>query len=193
MVTHDTAFPEHRKHSTSRVSNIEALSLISQYLEKAENDSSLHPNTQLTENGPIVPFSNAATGLVLHNLKRLEAGLKGEHIMADADLGHVANGLTILPKEADVAAGKDAERHGNMQLDWQDMSEFEQEQQELEGDIGPRTTGLGMVDEDEEPKVLEFQNTNESRLARKREKKHRRTEQRRKREREKMVNGVEDA
>ena len=186
---HDTSFPPHRLCPKSRVSTAEALALVSGYLEKANHDYSLHPNAFLTERGPELLYSNANTGLVLHNLKRLQAGLKGEHLAAEVDLGKVAEDVTILANEPDVTAGKQADTKGEMHFEWQDLTEYEQEQQELDGEIGPETTGLGMVAEDEEVKVLEFSNTDQDRENRKLEKKRRKKDKRRQREEARMVDG----
>ena len=77
------SFPPHNHHATKRISSSEALTLLSDYLHQAITDPSLHPNALLTENGPIAPSTGSATGLILHNLERLEAGLRGEHLAAE--------------------------------------------------------------------------------------------------------------
>ncbi|KAL9633191.1 MAG: hypothetical protein Q9164_004843, partial [Protoblastenia rupestris] len=68
-----TAFPPTVQHTSTRILPSSAQTLLSTFLHNTTTDASLHPNALLTENGPITPSS---TGLVLHNLTRLEAGLK---------------------------------------------------------------------------------------------------------------------
>ena len=73
------AYPPHVHHSTECITPAGALSLLSAYLTAATKDASLHPSALLTENGPTTPSSGTQnTGLVFHNLKRVEAGLRGE-------------------------------------------------------------------------------------------------------------------
>ena len=182
---HQTAFPPHRTTATSRVSNSEALTRISEYLQKAEHDASLHPNALVTEAGPTLPYGRDSSGLTLHNLKRFEAGLRGEYLAADVDLDKVAEGVADLPREADVTAGKTEANDGEMQFEWQNMSEIEQEQDETEGEIRSTITGLGMLAEGEEPEVVEFQNTSANRAAKKKAKKSRFKERRRENEEQK--------
>ena len=102
MATYN-CFPPHRHHTSQRIVPSKALSLLSDYLAAASTDASLHPNALLTEAGPITPASGThEMGLVLHNLKRVEAGLKGERLAADLTMGEDGEGelmATELPAQ----------------------------------------------------------------------------------------------
>ena len=142
-----TAFPPHRHHTTSRISRSEALSLLSAFLHQTATDPSLHPNALLTEDGPITPSVGASTGLVLHNLERLEAGLRGEHLGADLSLANGdgtkdLNGVPEVNGTGENGALRDAENDKVMEMDWQDLGEFEREQEVVQGEIGPRNSAV---------------------------------------------------
>ena len=144
-----TAYPPHRLHSSTQVSPPRALLLISAYLEATATDASLHPNALLTENGPITPSSGSSTGLVLHTLKRVEAGLRGEQLAADLTFekfdGDGLPELILGNPEHPVATvdGNQKEQYtGAMEGEWQDKEEFEREQEPVEGDIGDRDNVL---------------------------------------------------
>ena len=117
--------------------------------------ASLHPNAPLTENGPVTPSAGSDTGLVLHNLNRLEAGLRGQHIEADLDV----DGQDMLQKDVPMVNGIDHHpngtntdlANGDVEEDesgWQSIGEFEREQEEVEGDLGER--GDDVLDRDVE-------------------------------------------
>ena len=144
-----TAYPPHRLHSSTQVSPSRALSLLSAYLEATATDPSLHPNALLTENGPITPSSGSSTGLVLHTLKRVEAGLRGEHLAADFKFDKFGgDGLPEFMRgkaEHPVATtgGSQIEHpNGAAESEWQDKEEFEREQEVVGGDIGDRDNAV---------------------------------------------------
>ena len=179
-----TAYPPIHHHSTKRVSTSIALSLLSAYLDAAATDPSLHPNALLTENGPITPSSGASSGLVLHNLKRVEAGMKGEHLGADLTLeeyggeglpdtigGHTIAGANETPVGGLQNEGQDLEGG------WQDKEEFEREQDIEQGEIGKRDNA---VEGNQMPKVKVAKGAGHEvdKDARKRRKKERRKKER---------------
>lgn len=134
-------YPPHRHHASQRVVPSKALSLLSAYLTAASTDDSMHPNVLLTEAGPITPVSGThQLGLVLHNLKRVEAGLKGERLATDMAIGEdkMGQGLItdgglqeLFDRKTDAAA---VDTNG-----WQDKAEFEREQGIEQGEIGKRS------------------------------------------------------
>ncbi|MCJ1405001.1 hypothetical protein MMC11_008227 [Xylographa trunciseda] len=146
-------FPPHRLHSSRQIAPQEALSLLSSYLEATTVESYLQPNALLTEGGPVSATSGPNTGLVIHNLRRVEAGLRGQHLTADLladeydykgqpDQQSFRNAmnqsaLTALPNgnvaSADVDIGLDG---------WQDKTEFEREQDITQGEVGDRLQGV---------------------------------------------------
>ena len=192
------SYPPHRLHSSRPVLPSEALELLSTYIESASKDPSLHPNALLTENGPISQGTNA--GLVLHNLKRVEAGLRGEHLGADLsfaefggeglpDLQVRLNGDTPGPK-----ASRATEEQEENVSDWQDKEDFEREQDIEVGEIGNRSQAV-VVEDTEVPQV---KNTSVDvgkmrKVERKLQKKKRRHEERRKKaEKERNKNTMDE-
>lgn len=160
-----SAYPPFRHHNTIRIPKARALSLLTAYLVTSTQDASLHPNALLAESGPkAAAFSSTSTGyggggrggLTLHNLRRVEAGLRGEYLGADAEVGF-GGGLLEGEKEGDQdeegslrpswhnvgvgggnAAVATAGKGGpDLKVDgedeWQDREEFEREQVVVEG------------------------------------------------------------
>ena len=140
------SYPPTRHHATKPISAATALSLLSTYLEATLTDASLHPNAILTENGPITPAVGESTGLVLHNLRRVQAGLKGEHlgalendgeqVLSKPNLDNAVAGATKIP------IGKPQDSELEIGGDWQDKEEFEREQDVVEGEIGVRDNAV---------------------------------------------------
>ena len=199
-----TAYPPHRLHSSNQTPPSEALTLLSAYLHAATTDPSLHPNALLTENGPITPSSGSATGLVLHNLKRVEAGLRGEHLAADLTfeklggkgLPDLMPNVGVLETGQEAASGaKKGQPNLDMEGEWQDKEEFEREQEVVQGELGNRENGVDGGFEEEGgqvPRVRATKSSNEIE-ERKKLKKERRIRERKtleaKRKREKDVEG----
>lgn len=70
----------------------QALLLLQAYLAASESSPHLHPDCIFTEHGPTFSSAAGAGGLVLHQLRRVEAGLRGERLVAemeDAGVGEV--------------------------------------------------------------------------------------------------------
>lgn len=144
-----TSYPPIHHHSTTRISQPKALNFLSAYLEAANTDPSLHPNAMLTQKGPATPSAGPNTGLVLHNLNRIEAGLGGEHLGADLTFQNYGGegqpdmmvGNTIAGANEIPIGGLD--RQGQeLEGGWQDKEEFEREQEIVEGEIGKRDNAI---------------------------------------------------
>ena len=141
------AYPPMRHHESQRISPSHAQQLLSEFLEATTMDPSLHPNALLTENGPVV-VSSGSVGLVLHNLKRVEAGLRGEHLAADLtfkDFG--GEGLPALTRGKIHHSGKETEESKGRAdkapaQGWQDKAEYEREQEVAQGELGLTSTAL---------------------------------------------------
>lgn len=138
-----TSYPPAVHHSSIPVPTSEALSLLSAYLEATTTDPSLHPSAHLTEHGPVAPSSGPDTGLVLHNLRRVEAGLRGENLGEDLTFQKYGGGG--LPELMPNGVAEDAGVHiyqeqagVAMEGGWQDKAEFERQQEVVQGDIGKR-------------------------------------------------------
>ena len=188
------SYPPHRLHTSHPIPPSQALDLLSTYLAATNTNASLHPNALLTESGPISANSSSNTGLVLHNLKRVEAGLRGEHLGADLSFakfgGEGLPGLQVGRDEAVItmhgtSLGKEAAGDGedldvNMedgQDGWQDKSEFEREQEVTQGEIGKRRPS---VMEGEVPNVMESESTGNKEARKRRKKEKRRLEKQQK-------------
>ncbi|KAL8997886.1 MAG: hypothetical protein Q9169_002968 [Polycauliona sp. 2 TL-2023] len=142
------AYPPMLLQQSERISTSYAQQLLSDFLEATTNNPSLHPNALLTENGPVVA-SSGSTGLVLHNLKRVEAGLRNEHLAADltfknyggeglpALMGNQASNARITHEDDQPTADQDYAQG------WQDKAEYEREQAVEQGEVGSRSSALG--------------------------------------------------
>lgn len=144
-----TAYPPAVHHSSTHISPSKTLSLLSAYLEATATDPSLHPSAHLTENGPVAPASGPNTGLILHNLKRVEAGLRGENLGEDLTFRkYGGDGLPgLMPNGVAEDVGDYANWGGSaykgqggveMEGEWQDKAEFERQQEVVQGEIGRR-------------------------------------------------------
>ena len=188
------AYPPHRLHSLRPVAPSEALSLLSSYLEASATDASLHPNALLTENGPISTTTGSNTGLVLHNLKRVEAGLQGKHLGADISFAKfVSESLPELVVKSDkevldldsMPTNNTNEQEAITQMGeegWQDKMDFEREQEITEGEIGNRTQAVVPGPEGTKVPHVEGAGAFEAKQERKRKKNEKRLQEKRKRE-----------
>ncbi|KAF1950740.1 hypothetical protein CC80DRAFT_225871 [Byssothecium circinans] len=140
---HFETLPPHRHISSKPISRANASKLLEKYLANSEAHPHLHPDALITPTG--VTFSSHGGpigGVVMHNLRRVAAGLRGEYLEPEA---------TPEPEEQDGGAayqkgrkGKrkaaDADVTGGAQEEWQNMSEFEREEGQVEvGEVGDRT------------------------------------------------------
>jgi hypothetical protein len=119
-----SAFPPHKSADSRPVSTSLALKYISNYLSSTASNPWLLPNATLQSTGPIGQ-SDSSSNLVIHNLKRVEAGLRGEWLAPSLDLEAEAD-----PFAAPAAAAEEG---------WQDLDEYQREQSIEEGDGAPRT------------------------------------------------------
>ena len=135
------SFPPYREHASRPVAPSEALSLIQAYLAASASDASLHPNALLTEQGPVSATAGSDIGLVLHNLRRLEAGLRGEHMEADPNLekfGATKESTTEGPGIGTSRALEDLPEgqfvDGDVGVEgWQSKEDFERKQKIVRG------------------------------------------------------------
>jgi len=184
------AFPPHRIHSSRPVAPSEALNLLSNYLELAAEEPYLQPNAFLTEGGPVAASSGPNTALILHNLKRMEAGLRGEHLSADLDflkgaeddrekrVGSEAAAVTVMGASK---SGVDGLRNMEIEEDgWQDKAEFEREQDTAVGEVDERAEAI-VVDAEEDVNVpaVKTSKSTADKDARKQKKKEKRMKEKR--------------
>lgn len=96
-----SALPPTIVHSTKTISHSAAHDFLAAYLDRAANDPALQPNASISEHGPVSRTTAAAPNLILHNLKRVQAGLAGEILGRDLTVAKQNPGEEYL----DVAAG----------------------------------------------------------------------------------------
>jgi hypothetical protein len=95
------ALPPTIVHSTTSITQAQAHEFLAAYLDRAGTDPSLQPNASISEHGPVSRTTAAAPNLILHNLKRVQAGLAGELLGRDLTVAKQNPGEDYL----DVAAG----------------------------------------------------------------------------------------
>ncbi|KAJ5105492.1 hypothetical protein NUU61_002839 [Penicillium alfredii] len=78
-----TPIPPTTIQSTQTISQAAAHDFLAAYLDRATNDPALQPNASISEHGPVSRTTAAAPNLILHNLKRVQAGLGGETLGRD--------------------------------------------------------------------------------------------------------------
>lgn len=96
-----SALPPTIVHSTKPITQTAAHDFLAAYLDRAANDPALQPNASISEHGPVSRTTAAAPNLILHNLKRVQAGLAGEILGRDLTVAKQNPGEEYL----DVAAG----------------------------------------------------------------------------------------
>lgn len=128
-----SAWPPQRKHDPLPVPQEFALKMLSQYIADTQIHPYLLPNAKLEPSGPAAGSSNS---IIIRNLQRVEAGLKGEWLAPVVDLEvAVAEGLE---KEDAAAEG------------WQNLEDYQLEQEDLDGEVAPDTTAVQQEGDDEE-------------------------------------------
>jgi hypothetical protein len=150
----EDSHPPHRIHASTPLSLSAAHTLLSTYLALSETSPHLHPDGLLTTAG--AQFATSAGplgGVVLHNLRRVEAGLRGEHLEPEAEEQEDAVAEQLdAGKKLEGGAGEkrkvEAAEEG-----WQDIEEWQREQGPVVGEIGERSNFV--AEGVEEPVVVE--------------------------------------
>lgn len=137
--------PPHRIVSSKSVTAADASSILDRYLKNSTKHPHLHPDAQITQNG-IVQFSSFGGpqgGVVLHNLRRVAAGLHGEYLEPEGTpepedgAGEGAGGMSSSGNKKDK---RNKSGDGSTAQGWQDRAEYEREEGVMEiGEIGNRT------------------------------------------------------
>ncbi|KAF2797674.1 hypothetical protein K505DRAFT_193526, partial [Melanomma pulvis-pyrius CBS 109.77] len=142
--------PPNRHISSTPITLPAASTLLTRFLSNSESHPHLHPDALITPTG--VTFSSHGGplgGVVMHNLRRVAAGLRGEYLEPEA---------TPEPEEEEdrqgrgkgkgIWAGKKTEGVGEGQQDgWQDREEYEREVEVEVGEVGERDTFVGEASE----------------------------------------------
>ncbi|WEW61292.1 hypothetical protein PRK78_006782 [Emydomyces testavorans] len=149
-----TPLPPTSLLSTRRIPTSTAHAFLAAYLERAATDPSHQPDSTLSAHGPVAANTGATPNLVLHNLKRVQAGLRGEVLGRDVVLEQQQqlqreerDGMEGLKKKQGkkttmmgmgmgkgggaTAAAAGAGDAGKLDDGWQDLESFEREQVDL--------------------------------------------------------------
>ncbi|KAJ5759662.1 hypothetical protein N7520_006818 [Penicillium odoratum] len=106
-----SALPPTTVHSTQSISQSAAHDFLAAYLTRAATDPALQPNANISEHGPVSRTTAAAPNLILHNLKRVQAGLAGEVLGTDLTFAKQNPGEDYL--DAGLVDGKQGEEVEN--------------------------------------------------------------------------------
>lgn len=104
--------------SSKPISQSVAHDFLAAYLDRSTTDPALQPNAGISEHGPVSRTTAAAPNIILHNLKRVQAGLAGEVLGRDLAIAEMKEGA-----QAQAQA-----QSGNGEGSWEDKKQFEQEQ-----------------------------------------------------------------
>ncbi|KAF2034783.1 hypothetical protein EK21DRAFT_97410 [Setomelanomma holmii] len=145
--------PPSRHVSSTTICLSDASRMLETYLTNSESHPHLHPDALITPTGVTFSSHGGPMGSVLmHNLRRVAAGLRGEYLEPEKTPEPEDNG------EEEFAGGRKFKKKGGNKRketsveDWQDKAQYEQEEGGFEiGELGPRTN---FVEEGgEEPQV----------------------------------------
>ena len=149
-----SAFPPHRSIPSIPVTQDVALKYLQTYLEATKSSPHLLPNARLESSGPTVGTSSSS--VTMHNLQRVEAGLRGEWLAPSLDLEE--NNVKVAKGMDDGTNTGEGGEGDHMQVDgWQDLHEYQREQSIEEGDIVPSQTAVAQDGEGETLEINEQQ------------------------------------
>src|SRR4051812_17277652 len=117
-----SAFPPQHSIAPTPVSQTVALEHIQKYLAATKEHQYLLPHARLEPTGPTA--SSGQGNITIHNLERVEAGLKGEWLAPVLDLEE-GGGVQIAQGIDDGVQGEGDQ----MDVDgWQELGEYQREQ-----------------------------------------------------------------
>ncbi|KAI5283848.1 hypothetical protein KEM54_001789 [Ascosphaera aggregata] len=135
--------------SEEAISQSAAHDFLAAYLDRAATDPSLQPDSTLSGHGPVSANSGAAPNLIIHNLRRIQAGLAGEVLGQDPVFARLEAGDFDLSSK-DFGSTEDAKKSGK-DAEWQDLQTFEREQEVIDiagGDEEEAQEGIKVDDPD---------------------------------------------
>ncbi|KAF7160582.1 hypothetical protein CNMCM5623_006203 [Aspergillus felis] len=157
--------------SSKLISQSAAHDFLAAYLDRAATDPALQPNASISEHGPISRTTAAAPNLILHNLKRVQAGLAGEVLGRDLTLAKINAGEALQGESGDNVVWEDPTKHEQVAAD----DAMDDDEEEMRGeDDEEKEQQLGRVegeaDENTVDKEERKRKKKERRLAEKRAK-----------------------
>jgi len=130
LVVNMSAFPPHRSTEPLSVSQSVALTYLASYLTAAKTSPHLLPNARLEPSGPTSGSSNSS--VTIHNLQRVEAGLRGEWLAPTLELNEGVKVTTGMDDGTNTGiAGTETEGEG-----WMDLDQYQREQSIEGGEVG---------------------------------------------------------
>ncbi|PBP15595.1 hypothetical protein BUE80_DR013675 [Diplocarpon rosae] len=137
------AFPPQRSVTSIPVAQEIALKYLSAYLEATKSSPHLLPNARLEPSGPTAGSNNSS--ITIHNLQRVEAGLRGEQLAPTVTLEE-----NDMPNANGNYEGRNMRQENLPGEEWMDLDEYQREQSfeggEIRNDVvqGPEINrGLG--------------------------------------------------
>ncbi|KAI5300140.1 hypothetical protein KEM56_002695 [Ascosphaera pollenicola] len=134
--------------SSEEISQSAPHAFLAAYLDRAATDPALQPDSTLTGHGPVSANSGAAPNLIIHNLRRVQAGLAGEILGQDPVFAKLEAGdFDLSPDNFGPGDAKKSEQSA----EWQDLQTFEREQEVIDvaGDDGEEAQeGIDVGDPD---------------------------------------------
>ncbi|OSS53889.1 hypothetical protein B5807_01415 [Epicoccum nigrum] len=146
--------PPHRLILSKPVSTADASTMLQTYISHSEAHPHLHPDALITPTGVTFSSHGGPTGgVVMHNLRRIAAGLRGEYLEPEPTPEPEAEEGAEGEKAWNGKKGKGKKTtFTDGEVEWQDKEVYEREQGEMEiGDVGERTNIV--QDGGEEPEV----------------------------------------
>ncbi|KAL3468356.1 hypothetical protein BJX64DRAFT_245662 [Aspergillus heterothallicus] len=151
--------------TTKPISQSVAHDFLAAYLDRATTDPALQPNAGISEHGPISRTTAAAPNIILHNLKRVQAGLAGEVLGRDLAIAKMKEGAKRAQNGGDGL--------------WEDKNQFEQDQEPGKEREQKPEDDMMDVDAEGEPRPVD------------KEERKRKKKERRKAEKKAKLKGVE--
>ncbi|KAF2710449.1 hypothetical protein K504DRAFT_262404 [Pleomassaria siparia CBS 279.74] len=147
--------PPYRHISSTPIALSSASALLTEYLSNSELHPHLHPDALITPTGIMFSSHDGPMGsVVMHNLRRVAAGLRGEYLEPEA---------TPEPEEDEERRGKWKGKKTPIlqegQDDWQEKEVYEREAENEVGEVGER--GNFVADGGEAPEVQVVDDGNE--------------------------------
>ncbi|KAJ5176221.1 uncharacterized protein N7482_002098 [Penicillium canariense] len=122
-----SALPPTTVLSTKTISQSAAHDFLAAYLDRAGTDPSLQPNASISEHGPVSRTTAAAPNLILHNLKRVQAGLAGEVLGRDLTVQTQNPGEEYLNAGVNINQNENGEGQGQGEKNDLEMQDVEME------------------------------------------------------------------
>ncbi|KAL4978017.1 hypothetical protein BDW66DRAFT_130782 [Aspergillus desertorum] len=121
MATQDpTPLPPTTILSSKPITQAVAHDFLAAYLDRATTDPALQPNAGISEHGPVSRTTAAAPNIILHNLKRVQAGLAGKVLGRDLAIAEMKEGAQLAQARSE---------NDNAEGTWEDKAKFEQVQE----------------------------------------------------------------